>query len=70
MGIEDDAKNKAEEMKGRGKEAAGSLTDNEDLKQEGKSDQGIAQGKQKVADAADAVKGKVDDVKNKLTGNN
>ena len=66
MGIEDDAKNKAEEMKGRGKEAAGSLTDNEDLKQEGKSDQGIAQGKQKVADAADAVKGKVDDVKNKL----
>ena len=70
MGIEDDAKNKAEEMKGRGKEAAGSLTDNEDLKQEGKGDQGMAQGKQKVADAADAVKGKVDDVKDKLTGKN
>ncbi|MDY6810816.1 CsbD family protein [Gordonia sp. HNM0687] len=70
MGIDDDARNKAEEMKGRGKEAAGSLTDNEDLKEEGKGDQGMAQGKQKVADAADAVKGKVDDVKNKLTGKN
>lgn len=68
MGIQDDAKNKAEELKGRGKEAAGSLTDDEELKQEGKGDQAVAQGKQKVADAADAVKGKVDDIKDKLTG--
>ncbi|MDL9947271.1 CsbD family protein [Gordonia sp. ABSL11-1] len=68
MGIHDDAKNKAEELKGRGKEAAGSLTDDQDLKEEGKGDQAVAQGKQKVADAADAVKGKVDDVKDKLTG--
>jgi uncharacterized protein YjbJ (UPF0337 family) len=68
MGIQDDAKNKAEELKGRGKEAAGSLTDDQDLKEEGKGDQAVAQGKQKVADAADAVKGKVDDVKDKLTG--
>ncbi|MET9198821.1 CsbD family protein [Gordonia sp. NPDC003585] len=69
MAISDDAKNKAEELKGRGKEAAGSLTGDEDLKNEGKADQGVAQGKQKIADAADAVKGKVDDVKDKLTGN-
>ncbi|MCH5643442.1 CsbD family protein [Gordonia sp. ABSL49_1] len=69
MAISDDAKNKAEELKGRGKEATGSLTGDEDLKNEGKADQGVAQGKQKIADAADAVKGKVDDVKDKLTGN-
>ncbi|RPA12435.1 CsbD family protein [Gordonia sp. OPL2] len=68
MGIQDDAKNKAEELKGRGKEAAGSLSNDQDLKEEGKGDQAVAQGKQKVADAADAVKGKVDDVKDKLTG--
>ncbi|ACY19654.1 CsbD family protein [Gordonia bronchialis DSM 43247] len=69
MAISDDAKNKAEELKGRGKEAAGSLTDDQDLKNEGKADKGAAQGKQKVADAAEKVKDKVDDVKNKLTGN-
>ena len=69
MAISDDAKNKAEELKGRGKEATGSLTGDEDLKNEGKADQGVAQGKQKIADAADAVKGKVDDIKDKLTGN-
>lgn len=68
MGITDDAKNKAEELKGRGKEAAGGLTDDQDLKNEGKGDKSAAQGKQKVSDAADAVKGKVDDIKDKLTG--
>ncbi len=69
MGTTDDAKNKAEELKGRGKEAAGSLTDDQDLKNEGKGDQAQAQGgKQKITEAADAVKGKVDDVKDKLTG--
>ncbi|AFA75750.1 CsbD family protein [Gordonia polyisoprenivorans VH2] len=69
MALSDDAKNKAEELKGRGKEAAGSLTDDQDLKNEGKGDQAVAQGKQKIADAADAVKGKVDDIKDKLSGN-
>lgn len=69
MGIADDAKNKAEELKGRGKEAAGDLTDNDDLRNEGRGDQAVASGKQKVADAADAVKGKVDDIKDKLSGN-
>lgn len=69
MALSDDAKNKAEELKGRGKEAAGSLTDDQDLKHEGKGDQAVAQGKQRIADAADAVKGKVDDIKDKLSGN-
>ena len=68
MGIADDAKNKAEELKGRGKEAAGSVTGDDELKAEGKGDQASADTKQKIADAADAVKGKIDDVKDKLTG--
>ncbi len=68
MGTTDDAKNKAEELKGRGKEAAGSLTNDQSLKNEGKGDQAHAEGKQKITDAADAVKGKIDDVKDKLTG--
>ncbi len=68
MGIADDAKNKAEELKGRGKEAVGSATDDDDLKAEGKGDKASAETKQKLTDAADAVKGKIDDVKDKLTG--
>ncbi len=68
MGIADDAKNKAEELKGRGKEAAGSVTNDDELKAEGKGDQASANTKQKLADAADAVKDKVDDIKDKLTG--
>jgi uncharacterized protein YjbJ (UPF0337 family) len=68
MGVSDDAKNKAEDLKGRGKEAAGSLSGDDELKAEGKGDQASAGAKQKVTDAADAVKGKADDIKNKLTG--
>ena len=68
MGLADDAKNKAEELKGRGKEAAGSATGNDDLKAEGKGDQASADLKQKAADVADKVKGAVDDVKDKITG--
>ena len=68
MGATDDAQNKAEDLKGRGKEAAGSLTGDDDLKNEGKGDQAQADAKQKVSDAADAVKDKVDDIKNKITG--
>lgn len=69
MGITDDAKNKAEDLKGRGKEAAGSATGNDDLKNEGKGDQAQADVKQKVSNAADNVKDKVDGIKDKLTGN-
>lgn len=68
MGLADDAKNKAEELKGRGKEAAGSATGNDDLKAEGKGDQASANLKEKAADVADSVKDKVDDIKDKLTG--
>lgn len=68
MALSDDAKNKVDELKGRGKEAAGSLTNDEELKQEGRGEQALAEGKQKIADAAEAVKDKVDDIKDRLTG--
>lgn len=69
MGIADDAKNKADHLKGRAKEAAGAATGNDDLKAEGRADQGLADAKEKVAKAADKVKDGVDAVKDKLSGN-
>ncbi|HUP70542.1 MAG TPA: CsbD family protein [Acidimicrobiales bacterium] len=45
-----------DEIKGRAKEAAGDLTDNEDLQREGKIDQATGTVKDKVGDAADKVK--------------
>ena len=53
---------KAEDAKGRAKEAAGSLTDDDDLKREGKADQASSSIKDKADDA-------VDSVKDKLSGN-
>jgi uncharacterized protein YjbJ (UPF0337 family) len=50
---------KTDEAKGRLKEAAGSLTDNDDLKNEGKVDRAAGSVKDKVGDAADKVKGVV-----------
>ncbi len=54
---------KTDELKGRAKEAAGDLTDNSDLKREGKSDKAAGKVKQKVEDAKDWVEDKIDDVK-------
>ncbi|MDP9019861.1 MAG: CsbD family protein [Actinomycetota bacterium] len=39
MGFEDKASNKAEELKGKGKEAGGRATDDPGLEAEGKTDQ-------------------------------
>jgi uncharacterized protein YjbJ (UPF0337 family) len=47
---------KVEEAKGRAKEAAGALTDDEKLKYEGQADQAAASVKDKVEHAVDAVK--------------
>lgn len=47
----------ADETKGRIKEAIGDLTDDKDLKREGKIDQGAG----KVKDAVDKVKDKLKD---------
>jgi uncharacterized protein YjbJ (UPF0337 family) len=45
-----------DEAKGRAKEAAGDLTDDDKLKREGKIDQGAGTVKNKVHDSADKVK--------------
>jgi uncharacterized protein YjbJ (UPF0337 family) len=49
---------KVDEAKGRVKEAAGSLTDDQELKNEGKADQVASSVKEKVEHAVDAVKEK------------
>lgn len=45
-----------DDAKGRVKEAAGDLTDDEDLKREGKVDQATGRVKDKVGEASDKVK--------------
>ena len=47
-----------DETKGRMKEAAGDLTDDKDLKREGKVDKGTGSVKDKVQKFADKLKGK------------
>ena len=54
---------KTDELKGRAKEAAGDLTDNDLLKREGKADKASGKVKQKVEDAKDWVEDKIDDIK-------
>ena len=49
----------SDEMKGRAKEAIGDLTDDKDLKREGKLDKAVGSVKEKIDDAADAVKDKL-----------
>ena len=54
MGLGDKIDNKAEEMKGQGKEAVGQATDDDELKAEGKFDQAkgnIKQAGEKIKDA-------------------
>ncbi len=47
---------KTDDLKGRAQEAAGSLTDDDSLKNEGKVDRASGSVKDKVGDAADKVK--------------
>jgi uncharacterized protein YjbJ (UPF0337 family) len=56
----------ADDMKGRAKEAIGDLTDDDDLKREGKTDRASGAIKDKVEDAKDWVEDKVDDVKDRM----
>jgi uncharacterized protein YjbJ (UPF0337 family) len=50
----------SDDMKGRAKEALGDLTENKDMKREGKVDKAVGAVKDKIDDAGDAVKDKVD----------
>jgi uncharacterized protein YjbJ (UPF0337 family) len=56
-----------DETKGRAKEAAGDLTDDDDLKRQGKQDQAGAKVKDLAEDAKDKVEDAVDSVKDKLS---
>jgi uncharacterized protein YjbJ (UPF0337 family) len=55
---------KTDEMKGRVKEAAGDLTDDERLQREGKMDQAGATVKQKTGEAVDKAKEKANELLN------
>ena len=64
MGIADKAKNEAEDLKGKGKEAVGRATGNERLEAEGNADQSSAQAKkagEHVKDTAHDAKESVKD---------
>ena len=63
MGFMDKAENKAEELKGQGKETAGRASGDRDLEAEGKGDQAGA----KVKNAGEHVKDAAKDVKDGLT---
>ena len=54
----------ADKASGRIKQAAGDLTDNDDLKREGKKDETAG----KAKDAVDAVKDKAEDAIDKIKG--
>lgn len=59
MGAKDKASNKAQDLKGKAEEAVGSVTGNEKLEREGKSDQAKAALKdsgEKIKDAASHAK--------------
>ncbi|MQW76955.1 CsbD family protein [Nocardioides sp. dk4132] len=59
MGFTDKAKNKAEELGGKGKEKTGEATGDRDLQAEGKGDQasaGVKQAGEHVKDAAKDIK--------------
>ena len=56
-----------DETKGRAKEAAGDLTDKDDLKQEGRNDRAGAKVKEFAGDAKEKVDDAVDTVKDKMS---
>ena len=62
MSTDDRIKNKAEDLKGRGKEAAGAVTGDDSLKAEGEADQKKAGVKDKIEDVKDKVTEKVDKI--------
>lgn len=64
MSVGDKFQNKAEEVKGRAKEATGSATGDDDLKNEGKADQASSA----VKKGAEKVKDKANQLAEKLTG--
>ena len=60
--------NKAEQVKGKLKEAAGDVTNDDSLRNEGKADHASGKAKEKVGDLEDKAEQAIDAVKDKLTG--
>ena len=58
--------NNLDQAKGRIKQAAGDLTDNDDLKRDGKTDENAGKVKEVLEDAKDKADDLVDKVKEKL----
>ncbi len=56
-----------DQVKGKVKQAAGDLTDNEDLKKEGKADEKVGDVKESLKDIKDKADDLVDTAKDKLT---
>jgi len=56
MGADDKAENTAQDLQGKAKEAAGKLTDNEQMEAEGKGDQASSDVKQAGEKVKDAFK--------------
>lgn len=61
-----DIRNKAEDLGGKAKEAAGEATGDRSLENEGKADQTKAQAKEKLSDAGNAVKDKANEALGKF----
>jgi uncharacterized protein YjbJ (UPF0337 family) len=68
MGIFDKAKDKAEQLIGEAKEKIGQMTGNESLENAGKRDQLSGEVKETGHDLRDKTVGAVDDVKDKVSG--
>lgn len=57
---------KTDEVKGRAKEAVGSLTGDKDLKSEGKADRRAGEAKEKLDDAKDKIEEVIDKADDKV----
>ncbi|RRS01634.1 CsbD family protein [Glycomyces terrestris] len=69
MGAFDQAKDKAEQMKGRAKEKWGDATDNESLENEGRADELKGKAKEKWHDVQEGAGDKLHEAKERMTGN-
>ena len=68
MGVFDKVKHQAQQLTGRAKEATGSATGNDELRDAGKRDQVEGQVKEKGQDLKDKAAGAAQDVQDKLKG--
>ncbi len=57
---------KSDDLKGRAKEAVGDLTDDDELRREGKADRAAGSIKDKAENVKDWIEDKVDDAKERL----